>query len=308
MIYIKNNEIYEELLKITSKDNIKKNEPMKYHTSFHIGGSADWFIILEDEEKIKKLVLLCSTKKIPLYILGNGTNVLVKDNGIRGIVLKVNLNSVKIKENEDNVEVTVGAGKKITVLAKELVKNGISGLEFASGIPGTIGGAVYMNAGAYGKEIKDIVISTKYIDNNGSIHIINNEKQKFEYRKSIFNSKIGIILETTLKLEKGKIDQIEKQMEDYSIKRKNSQPIGIANAGSTFKREKDFITAKLIDEAGLKGFSIGDAEVSTVHAGFIVNKGEATAKDVLELIEYIKKQIYIKFKKEIHLEIEVIGE
>ena len=157
-------------------------------------------------------------------------------------------------------------------------------------------------------EIKDIVISTKYIDNNGNIHIINNEKQKFEYRKSIFNSKIGIILETTLKLEKGKIEQIEKQMEDYSIKRKNSQPIGIANAGSTFKREKDFITAKLIDEAGLKGFSIGDAEVSTVHAGFIVNKGEATAKDVLELIEYIKKQVYIKFKKEIHLEIEVIGE
>lgn len=281
---------------------------MKKHTSFKIGGNADLLITLDNIKEIQEIVLLSKECKIPLFILGNGTNLLVKDNGIRGIVLKINLNFIEISEKEEIVEITVGAGNKLIPLARELAKKEITGFEFASGIPGTIGGAVRMNAGAYGREMKDIVLSTKYMDYDGNIHTINNKEHSFNYRTSIFEEKIGIIFETTLRLQKGKKEEIEKQIEECIEKRTKSQPIGLPNAGSTFKRGDNYITAKLIDEAGLKGYRIGDAEVSTVHAGFVVNKGNATAKEVLELIEYIKEQVYNKFQKEIVLEIEVIGE
>ena len=308
MIRIDTNKIYAELLKITQENNIKINEPMKNHTSFKIGGNADFLVTLNSVQEIQKVVLLTQKNKIPLFILGNGTNLLVKDKGIRGIVLKIMLDFIKIEEKSENVRVTVGAGVKLIPLAIKLEKQGIAGFEFASGIPGTIGGAVRMNAGAYGKEMKDIIISTKYMDYDGKIHEITKKEHQFHYRTSCFEGKIGIVLETSLELQKGNSEEIKRKIEEYKEKRKTSQPIGMPNAGSTFKRGEDYITAKLIDEAGLKGYRIGDAEVSTVHAGFIVNNGKAKAEDVLELIKYIKEQVYAKFQKEIQLEIEVVGE
>ncbi len=176
------------------------------------------------------------------------------------------------------------------------------------GIPGTIGGAVKMNAGAHGIEMKDIVLKTTYMDYNGDINTISNTEQEFTYRKSIFSKNKWIILNAQLELKHGKKEEIEEKMSEYANYRKQKQPITYPSAGSTFKRGENFITAKLIDECGLKGYSIGGAKVSDIHAGFIINTGNATAKDVLQLVEYIKEEVYKKFKKKIELEIEIVGE
>lgn len=193
-------------------------------------------------------------------------------------------------------------------LAMIAFENGLSGLECMAGIPGTVGGAIRMNAGAYGKEMKDVVVFSKCMDKNGKIEELNLQSHKFEYRKSAFENNGLIILETTIKLEYGNKEQIKIKMEECKSSRIKNQPLEFPNAGSIFKRKPDVPTAKLIDECGLKGYRIGDAEVSTKHAGFIVNKGNATSKDVLELIKYIKREIKEKFNKEVELEILVIGE
>lgn len=290
--------------------NIKMDEPMNMHTSFKIGGNADIFIKVSNIEELKLILKFIKENNIKLTIIGNGSNILVKDNGIRGIVLKLNFKDISIeKTNDKKVKVCAGAGVSLGMLAQKLLKECVSGFEFASGIPGTIGGAVRMNAGAYGGEFKDIVISTKCIDEDGNIIILNNEDQEFSYRHSAFMNKKLIILESELLLNlENDSNEIEKKMNENLESRKSKQPINMPNAGSTFKRGEDYITAKLIDECGLKGFSIGGAQVSNIHAGFVVNKGNATADDVLKLVEYVKKNVYEKFNKEIKLEIEVLGE
>lgn len=290
--------------------NIKMDEPMNLHTSFKIGGNADIFIKVSNIEELKLILKLVKENNINLTVIGNGSNILVKDNGIRGIVLKLDFKDISIKKtNENKVNVCVGAGVSLGMLAQKLLKECISGFEFASGIPGTIGGAVRMNAGAYGGEFKDIVISTKCIDENGNILIYNNDEQEFSYRYSIFMKKKLIILESELLLTlEENSNEIAKKMNENLESRKTKQPLSMPNAGSTFKRGEDYITAKLIDECGLKGYSVGGAQVSEVHAGFIINKGNAKAEDVLNLIEYVKKEVFKKFDKEIKLEIEVLGE
>lgn len=290
--------------------NIKMDEPMNMHTSFKIGGNADIFIKVSNIEELKLILKFIKENNIKLTIIGNGSNILVKDNGIRGIVLKLNFKDISIeKTNDKKVKVCAGAGVSLGMLAQKLLKECVSGFEFASGIPGTIGGAVRMNAGAYGGEFKDIVISTKCIDEDGNIIILNKEDQEFSYRHSTFMNKKLIILESELLLNlENDSNEIEKKMNENLESRKSKQPINMPNAGSTFKRGEDYITAKLIDECGLKGFSIGGAQVSNIHAGFVVNKGNATADDVLKLVECVKKNVYEKFNKEIKLEIEVLGE
>lgn len=300
--------IYTDLTKTLKFSTIFKNEPMAKHTSFKIGGSADILIKAKSIEDIKTILEYSKNENIPLYVMGNGSNLLVKDNGIRGIVIVVEFNEVNIEESEDKVKVTVGAGVKLGKLAGDLLKKGIGGFEFASGIPGTIGGAVRMNAGAHGKEMKDIVIKTTYMDFGGNINRVTNEQQEFSYRKSIFASKKWIILSTELELQYSEEKEIKLKMEEYAKYRREKQPITYPNAGSTFKRGEDFITAKLIDEAGLKGYTIGGAKVSSLHAGFIINTGNATADDVLKLVDYVTKTVYNKFGKKIELEIELIGE
>ena len=287
---------------------IKQNEPMKNHTSFKIGGTADLFLKVATIEELMQAIEYAKTKKIPIYFIGNGSNLLVTDKGIRGLVVKIDIQNISIQKAENSVKVTVGAGYKMIALARELLNQEITGFEEFAGIPGTIGGAIYMNAGAYGKEMKDIVISTKCMDLNGKIFILSNKEQEFTYRNSIFEKNNYIILETTLQLKKGIKNEIENKMTKLLKERKEKQPIGEPSAGSTFKRQEGIITAKLIDECGLKGYSIGDAYVSQKHAGFIINKGKATAKDVLMLIDTIKRKVYDKFNVNIELEIEVIGE
>lgn len=301
--------VYNELLKFIPKDNIYLNEPMSKHTSFKIGGNADFFVKVENNKELKSLIDMSKINNIPLTIIGNGSNILVKDNGIRGIVAKIDIKKIEIVENENDIIVILGAGELLGKIAQILLKNSIEGFEFASGIPGTVGGAVKMNAGAYGGEFKDIIKEVTYMDLNGNINILTNEQCGFSYRYSIFSDNDNyIVLEAKFILKKGNYDEIKEKMDEYAKSRREKQPITMPSAGSTFKRGEDFITAKLIDECGLKGYSIGGAEVSNLHAGFVVNKGNATAEDVINLIEYIKKQVYEKFEKKIELEIQIIGE
>lgn len=300
--------IYINLNKLLKSSTVLKNESMAKHTSFKIGGNADIFVKAYTVDDIKTVLEFSNNNSIPLYIIGNGSNILVKDNGIRGIVLNVDIDTFNIQKKDNKAIITVGAGVKLGKLAQDLLKEEITGFEFASGIPGTIGGAVRMNAGAHGSEMKDIVINTTYMDYDANIVTISNEEQNFSYRNSIFTKEQWIILNVTLELQYGNKEQIGSKMAEYANYRKEKQPINYPSAGSTFKRGEDFITAKLIDECGLKGYCIGGAKISELHAGFIINVGSATAKDVLELIEYTRKKVYEKFNKKIELEIEVIGE
>lgn len=295
-----------EIQNLIPKENIYVNEPMSKHTSFKIGGPAECFIKIKTIEQLKDILKYAQKGKIPLTIIGNGSNLLVSDDGIKGIVLKIEIEKICQDIKNDIILLTVGSGIKLGALAQKCLKEEVAGFEFASGIPGTIGGAIRMNAGAHGSEMKDIVKTVKYMTRDGEIHTITNEQAKFEYRKSLFAEKDYIILEAELQLKTGKTEEIKEKMTEYATYRKEKQPIEYPSAGSTFKRGTDFITAKLIDECGLKGYQIGGAQISEKHAGFIINKNNATAKDVINLMEYTKEQVYKKFGKKIEQEIEII--
>lgn len=304
-----NNEIEKltkEMQEFINKEDIYANEPMSKHTTFKIGGTADIFVNLRSTEQIERLINLCNEKNVPIKVIGNGSNILVKDNGVRGVVAKICTNSYEFLDEET---IRVDAGMLNVKVSMILVEHSLTGFEFASGIPGTIGGAVKMNAGAYGSQMSDVVVKTKYIDlKDMQIKEINNTEQKFEYRKSLFSTTPSIIIDTTLQLKKAEKEEIQKKISKNNESRKTKQPIEKPSAGSTFKRGKNFITAQLIDECGLKGYTVGGAQVSTKHAGFIVNTGNATASDVIKLVEIIKQKVQEKFNKDIDLEIEIIGE
>ena len=291
-----------------SKEKISYNEPMKKHTTFKIGGPAQCLIKIDNIEDLKEALNLAKQNQIPITIVGNGSNILVSDKGIKGITLIIKLEKIEIKQQENKIEMVVGAGEKIGKIAQICMQKEITGIEELSGIPGTIGGAIRMNAGAHGKEMKDIVKSVKCIDYEGKEKQFTNSQMQFSYRNSILKKEKYIITEATLQLEKGNKQQIKEKMEKYAEYRKEKQPMEYPSAGSTFKRGSDFLTAQLIEDAGLKGYTIGDAQVSTKHSGFIINKGNATAQDILKLIKYVQEEVYKKFKKKIELEIEIIGE
>ena len=300
-------DIVKSLEKIISKDLIKTNEPMKNHTSFKIGGPAEIYIKITSIEELQKVLEFAKKENIKITILGNGSNVLVSDKGIKGIVIRTNLKEINIKnKNSKNVEVIVNDAVPIGFLAQKFLKEEITGFEELSGIPGTIGGAILMNAGAHGKEIKDIVTEVTAMDYNGKIFNFTNEEAEFTYRHSKFSNGEYIILQAKMLLQKGSKEEIKAKMNEYAQYRKEKQPIEYPSAGSTFKRGTDFITAKLIDEAGLKGYSIGGAKVSEKHAGFIINTGNATAKDVLDLARYVTDKVYEKFGKKIEFEIKIL--
>ena len=302
-----NKEILNSLEQIISKEEIKQNEPMKNHTSFKIGGPAEFYIKIKSVEELRKILEFAKNENIKVTIIGNGSNVLVPDEGINGIVIRTNLKDINIEnKNEDNVEVTVNDAVPIGFLAQKLLKEEITGFEELSGIPGTIGGAILMNAGAHGKEMKDIVTEILAMDYDGKMYKFTNEEAEFSYRHSKFCSGEYIIIQAKLQFKKGNKEEIKAKMAEYVQYRKEKQPIESPSAGSTFKRGTDFITAKLIDEAGLKGYSIGGAKISEKHAGFIINTGNATAKDVLDLAKYVTDKVYEKFNKKIELEIKIL--
>lgn len=296
--------IYKKLIeKGINKDNILIDEQMSLHTSFKVGGKADLFVKAYSINEIKIIIKVSNENNIPLFILGNGTNVLVKDEGYRGIILQIKLDDIKIDANE----VIVGSGVKNAILSKKLLDSSLTGFEFASGIPGTIGGAIKMNAGAYGGEIKDIVKEVTYMDYDCNIHTISNLECDFKYRYSRFFKEKAIILEAKLRLRQGNKSDIENKIKELLVQRKEKQPLEYPNAGSTFKRGEGFITAKLIDDCGLKGYTIGGAQVSEKHAGFIINKNKATSSDILELIKFVQNKVKEKTGEDIKLEMEVIG-
>lgn len=295
-----------EIQNIIPQENVYINEPMSKYTSFKIGGPAECMVKIKTLEQLKSILKYTNENNINLTIIGNGSNILVSDDGIKGIVVKIEIDNLEIDIQDKKAIITVGSGVKLGLLAQKCLKQEITGFEFASGIPGTIGGAIRMNAGAHGSEMKDIVKTVTYVDRNGAVHKIENNQAEFEYRKSLFSHNDYIIVETEIELEKGNANEIKEKMTEYANFRKEKQPIEYPSAGSTFKRGSDFITAKLIDECGLKGYQIGGAQISEKHAGFIINKNNATAKDVIKLMEYTKEQVYKKFGKTIEAEIEIL--
>lgn len=299
--------IYELLTNEIKQGIVKIDEPMRKHTNFKIGGNADVFVIAKNIEEIKCIIKFSKENNILLTILGNGSNVLVSDKGIRGIVLQVGTKEIKI-EKQKNALVEVEAGVMLGALAQVLLKQSISGFEFAAGIPGSIGGAIRMNAGAYGGEMKDIVKNVTVLNEKGEINILTNEECEFSYRHSRFTNSKEIVIKVTLELPLGDEAEIKAKMDEYDQSRREKQPLNLSSAGSTFKRGSDFITAKLIDECGLKGYTSGDAQVSTLHAGFVVNLGNATAQDVLNVVNHVKQVVLEKTGKQIELEVELLGE
>src|SRR5574344_850562 len=303
-----------EIAEIVEKDNVFINEPMSKHTSFKVGGNADIFAKIDSEHKLRKILDLKEIKEkiLPLTIVGNGSNLIVKDNGVRGVVIKYTASKCEIENANNNAFIAkVDSGIVNANLANILLENELSGFEFASGIPGTIGGAVVMNAGAYGSEMGNIVEDVTYIDLiDNAIKTVNNAQCNFSYRNSKFQNELknSIIISVRLLLNKANKENIKNKIDEYKSKRIASQPLDKPSAGSTFKRGTDFVTAQLIDEAGLKGYKIGGAQISQKHAGFIINTGNATAKDIIDLINYVQEKVYEKFNKKIEAEVRIIGQ
>ena len=282
------------------------DEPMKAHTTFRIGGKADCFINATSIDDVKNVLAYAEENNIPLLVMGNGSNMLVSDKGIRGIVLRISkeMNDCII----DGCEVFAQAGILLSSLASKIQKAGLSGFEELSGIPGTLGGGIYMNAGAYGGELKNIIKEVTFITRDGKLSTLPAHDLDFGYRHSIFEDNGAVILSATLVLQKGDPDQIKAKMNEYTQRRNDKQPINMPSAGSTFKRPEGYFAGKLIQDSNLKGYSIGGAQVSEKHSGFVVNTGGATAADVLALIEHVQNTVKKNFGVELEPEIRLIGE
>ena len=295
--------------KIVGEDNLKTDEPMSKHSSYRVGGPAELYLEVDSVEKLKAILEINKELKLPITVIGNGTNILVKDEGIKGIVVKYVAKGIsKATLDNDTFAITADAGLPNAALANELLKDSLTGFEFAASIPGTIGGAIYMNAGAFGGEMENIVSEVTFLDlDDLAIYKSDGDDCDFSYRHSKFENMNTVILSATMVFSKGNKDEIKRTMDAYLEKRLETQPYDKPNAGSTFKRGDGFITAMLIDEAGLKGYTIGGAQVSEKHAGFIVNTGNATAKDILDLIEYVQKTIMEKYGKAIEPEVRILG-
>lgn len=287
--------------------NLLLNENMAKHTSFKIGGNAKLFVEVNDLFSLKAIINLLKKSNIKFKIIGNGSNLLISDTGLDFAVLKLSGKFNEIKLQNSN-EIIAGSAVKLSSLCKFAMENSLSGLEFAYGIPGSVGGAVFMNAGAYGGEIKDILTSCSFIDKNLNEIIFKNSQAEFGYRSSVFSKNNGIITKACFKLHPDKKENINKKMQEILQRRKDKQPLELPSAGSVFKRPEGNFAGTLIDKSGLKGKSIGGAQVSTKHAGFIVNKGSATCNDVLNLIDYIQKTVLEKHGVKLEPEIKLWGD
>lgn len=284
---------------------VLKDEPMSAHTTFNIGGPADCMVSVADARDIAAVAGFCRREELPLFVMGNGSNLLVSDDGVEGVVLRTfgGFDGIII----DGETVTAQSGASLSKVAAQAAGAGLTGMEFAHGIPGSIGGAVYMNAGAYGGEMKDIVESTEYLDNSGERAVIGSAEHRFSYRHSAFSEGNGIILLTTLRLRRAPKDEIYEKMDDFAKRRRDKQPLSQPSAGSVFRRPEGYFAGQLIEKSGLKGRSVGGAMVSPKHAGFIVNTGGATARDVMSLIELIKKKVYEDSGVRLKCEIKTVG-
>lgn len=280
------------------------DEPMKAHTSFRIGGNADVFILPSSEEEIVTVLSVIRQNHIPLTVIGNGSNLLVSDEGIEGAVLCIGKNFSNVIAEGDRI--FAASGTLLTRVANTALEHSLTGMEFASGIPGSLGGAVMMNAGAYGGEMKDIIEKTRYINANGEICECDIDMHGFAYRRSNFTVD-DVILSSVIKLQKGDADKIKNEMYSLSEKRRDKQPLEYPSAGSTFKRPEGHFAAKLIDDAGLRGYRVGDAMVSCKHCGFVVNVGNATFADVRAVMNHVTDTVKSKFGVELEPEVRILG-
>ncbi|MEB6549147.1 UDP-N-acetylmuramate dehydrogenase [Heyndrickxia sporothermodurans] len=298
-------QLYNKLSSIIDKNNIKTNELLKNHTYTKLGGKADIFLTPTTYEEVQAVVKFAKQENVPFTLLGNGSNLIVKDGGIRGIVILLkNFNRISVEENF----LTAQSGAAIIAASQYALKENLTGLEFACGIPGTVGGALFMNAGAYGGEIKDVLAHAIVIDCNGEIVKRTAEDLELSYRTSNIPEKGDIVLEAIFKLRPGKYEEIKAVMDDLTFKRESKQPLEYPSCGSVFKRPPGYFAGKLIQDSGLQGKQIGGAQVSTKHAGFIVNKDNATAEEYISLIKYVQKTVKEKFNVELEREVKIIGE
>ena len=281
-----------KLKEIIPEDRIIKNVSMANYTTFKTGGNADMMVCPHTKEELKGILKFFSEIGSPYYILGNGSNLLVSDDGIRRPVICIGKEFSDIEVFEECV--TARAGAMLSSVARKAAENMLTGFEFAAGIPGTIGGALIMNAGAYGGEMKDVVEAVSFLGPDGEEFVASGEEMEFSYRKSALTDTDCIILGTTLKLKNGNLDEIKAKMAELAAKRREKQPLEYPSAGSTFKRPKGYFAGALIEQSGLKGKTVGGAQVSEKHAGFIINKGGATTSDIIELIEIVKDTVYKK--------------
>lgn len=303
---MENNELVKKLTSIMGEERVLINEPMSKHTSFKIGGPADIMIFPGSSPQLGEAVRFFINSGTPYMVMGNGTNLLVSDRGIRGVVVKIydNMNNCSV----DGEIMEIEAGMLISAAAKIALENSLTGLEFAEGIPGTIGGAVTMNAGAYTGEMSMVVSETEFMDAKGDTVTVCGNEHCFSYRSSIIQKTKGIVLKTRLKLNKGEYRDIKAKMEEFNFKRRDKQPLEWPSAGSVFKRPQGHFVGKLIDDCGLRGFAVGGAQISDKHSGFIINRGNATSEEVLKLIGHIQKTVAGKYSVKLEPEIRIIGE
>lgn len=302
-----NSNIYDKLITVTKEENVLVDEPMSLHTSFKVGGVADYFVIPDNISEVADVVRLLLRENVPYYVVGNGSNLLVSDKGYRGCIINIGKGIGDI--SVDGNIIKSQAGVILSKLSRIACENSLTGLEFASGIPGSVGGAIVMNAGAYGGEMKDVVKSVTLFDvATGEVVIKNNEEMDFGYRYSIVKSHPYIVLEVVYELKNGKQDDIRDYMNELSAKRRQKQPLEYPSAGSTFKRPEGYFAGKLIEDAGLKGYSVGGAMVSTKHSGFVINTGDASSKDIITLIQDVRSIVHDKFDVWLEPEVCMIGE
>lgn len=296
--------IKESLINIAGEDNVKIDEDMKKHTTFKAGGKAAFLVTPDSEEKVKELIRFFKENEIANYIIGNGSNLLVRDEGFDGVILEIGSKLSEVVVNENKI--TAQAGALLSKTANQAYKSGLAGMEFASGIPGSVGGGVAMDAGAYGGELKDIVETVTMCDENGEEITLTVDEMDFSYRHSIVQDKNYIVLSATFSLTPEEPEKILETMNDLNQRRRDKQPLEYPSAGSTFKRPEGYFAGKLIQDAGLKGYSVGGACVSEKHSGFVINKGGATATDIITLIGDVQKIVKEKFGVELEPEVKIL--
>lgn len=300
-----NQNIVKRFENVMDSRQILLDEPMKKHTTFRIGGAADYFLCPEDGEQTAKVIHICQEEQIPYFVLGNGSNLLVSDSGYRGAVIQLYKNMSRVWT--EGTRVFAQAGALLSTVSKKAMEAGLTGLEFASGIPGTVGGASVMNAGAYGGEMKDVLESVTVLTPDQEIKSLKAEELELGYRTSVIKEKEYIVLEAVLNLSFGEKEAIKSRMEELKEKRVTKQPLEYPSAGSTFKRPEGYFAGKLIQDAGLRGYQVGGAQVSEKHCGFVINQGEASAVDVARLIRDVQKRVYDKFQVKLETEVKFLG-
>ena len=301
-----NQEIKKMFCELLGRDHVLTDEPMKQHTTFKIGGPADYFLLPETGEEVGEIIKICRKTDTPYFILGNGSNLLVGDGGYRGAVIQVyrNMSAVTV----EGTTITAQAGALLSAVAAAAKNASLTGFEFAGGIPGTVGGAAVMNAGAYGGETKDVLVEVTVMDAEGKIFAIPAEKLELGYRTSVIKKAGYIVLEAKIRLKKGDQEAIRERMKELTIQRTTKQPLEYPSAGSTFKRPEGYFAGKLVMDSGLRGYQVGGARISEKHCGFVINAGDATAKDVRTLMDNVRDIVYEKYGVTLEPEVKFLGE